>query len=294
MRIGSGYNYILSEFNMRRNQKAYSDALTPLSTGKRLNKLSDDPTRLPEFFSITQRFKQMDGYLNNISLARSHINTTDTIVGQMSDILQESYELVLQGNDQSNTTSDITNIGSRLSSLQSQFLSLANTRLDGKYIFSGYETSTQPFSGDPVVYNGDANALVVQIGDSKTVQTHINGDTTFGPSASVDVFDTLDDLRVAILAQDEATVATKLADLKTGMDAMLAARATLANSSKTLDNEENFLSKQKINLSERMSVISDVDIAAASTELSFREYTLQSSMSLSRRIFELQSQSMNF
>lgn len=293
MRIGSGYNYLLTEFNSRRNQKAYSDALTPLSTGKKINKLSDNPTKLPEFFQITQEFKQIDSYLNNISLSRSHINSTDTIVEQMSDILQEAYELALQGNDQSITSNDIANIGTRFSSIQAQFLNLSNSRLNGKYIFSGYETSTQPFSGSPVTYSGDANTLTTQIGANKTVQTHINGNTTFGPGASVDIFDTLDDIRVAILAQDETTLSTKLANLKTGMDAVITSRATLANSIKTLDNEENYLNKYKINISERMSHIADVDIAQASTELSFREYTLQASMALARKIFELQNQSFN-
>lgn len=291
MRIGSGYNYLITEYNSRRNQKFYSDALTPLSTGKRINYLSDDPTHITEYFQITQELKQIESHINNISLARSQVNMTDTVLEQMNSLLQEAYELSLQGNDQTLTSDDLSNISTRFTDIRTDFLRLANTKINGKYIFSGFETATQPFSGTPVVYSGDANRPIVKISDNKFVYTGINGNTSFGPGATVDGFDALSDMLTAILARDKTTIGTNITRLQNVMNQLSTARGDLANTSKVLDSEEDFLGKQKIQLSERFSHIADVDIAEASTELSFREYTLQASMALARKIFELQNSS---
>ena len=291
MRIGSGYNYLVTMYNSQRNQKAYSDALTPLSTGKKMNFLSDSPTHVSEYFKNQQELSQIDTYLDNISTARSQVNITDNILEQMQGLLNEAYELSLQGNDQTITSNDISNIATRFSTIQTDFLRMANSKVNGKYIFSGYETSTQPFSGSPVTYAGDTNTISVQVSETTSVPVSVNASTTF--MSSIDLFDTLGYILTAIQAQDEATLGTKITDLQNGMAQLVTSRAAMANSNKTLDNTEEYLGKFKIQLSERMSHIADVDIAEASTELSFREYTLQASMALARKIFEMQNSSFN-
>jgi flagellar hook-associated protein 3 FlgL len=291
-RVGSDYNLLLARRYLTQLNETYTKQLEPLSTGKRINHLSDDPSRLSTYMQSLNDLTQLDQYGLNVANAKLRVGITDSTLGEMNDLMTEVYTLALQGNDQTSSDADLSNLVSRLSSIKEDLVNLANTQIGSTYVFSGYLTSTKPFSGTPIAYNGDNNFQMVKVSDNKEVQTNIDADQTFmGGGTGIDIFDTIDDLITSIQARDETAVGTLITDITTAQDQLSDARATMGNSLKSLETAETRLATAREQVSERISSLADVDMATATTDLSFTEYALQSSMEVTKRVLAIGLQS---
>lgn len=295
-RVGSDYNLLLARRYLTQLNESYTKQLEPLSTGKRINRPSDDPSRLSSYMQSLGDLTQLDQYGLNVANAKLRVGITDSTLSEMSNLMNEAYQLALQGNDQTSSDADLANITSRLTSIKEDLVNLSNTKIGSNYIFSGYLTSTQPFAEGAtpptVEYNGDNNFLMVKVSDNKTVQTNIDADEAFmGGGTGVDIFDTIDELITSIQARDETAMGTLITDILTAQDQMGDARATMGNSLKALETAETRLQNSREQVMERISALSDVDIATATTDLSFTEYALQSSMEVTKRVLSIGLQS---
>lgn len=290
-RIGTNYSIFLAQKQLSQNRLAHTNAMEPLSTGRRINRASDEPTRLSEYFQQRGALSRIEQYQLNVSTARVRVNVTDAALQEVSELLGEAYELALQGNDQTLTAGQLTFITDRLKDIKTDVLELANTKHNNKYIFAGFLSNTEPFTGDPVGYNGDSNVVNVKVTSSKNVQVNVDPDEVFlGGGTGVDIFDTLDQLVTQITAKDDAAIGILITDMQTAVDQISSARSTLANSAKSLDFADQNLNDLTVQISERISVLSDVDIAAATTELSLKEFALQSSLAVTQRVLSIQLQ----
>lgn len=292
-RVSTGYNLSLITSNIQRARELHSRATEPLATGRRINRLSDDPTKITEYFRLQNELARKQQYELNINTARTQIDMTDLVVSQMVDLVNEASTLGIQANDPSLSPTEVTSISGRLTDITSEITDLANTQLDGEYIFAGYLATTQPFTVNgapppPMVFNGDTNVTSIQVSPTKQVPVSLNGDNLFtGGGGNTDVFLTLDDLNTAIQAQNSANIATELDNLEVVLSQFLDARATLGNSGQALDTAQSFLDNKELFDQERTALIIDADLAQATADLSFAEFTLESAFAVSSRIMQV-------
>lgn len=294
-RVGTEYNLIIARRYLDEVNSSYSRALEPLATGRRINRPSDDPARISSYFQNVNELNQIEQYKVNASLARTRLNITDGVMSQVSGLVNEVYALALEGNDQTTSPEQLTYITDRLASIKEDLMSLTNTKIGSSYIFGGYLSDTQPFDfiagTTTVTYNGDSNQLMVKVADEKRVQVTIDADEAFlGGGSGVDIFDTIDELVTSIEAQDEIAIGTLITDIQSSQDQISTARATIGNSIRSLDSAETYVENKEIQVSERISAVADVDIAKATTDLSFNEYTLRSALEVTKRVLSLQLQ----
>lgn len=296
-RIGIQYNLNLMNTNVRRNRKTYSDSLEPLATGRRVNKLRDDPTILTEFFRIQNKLSRKEQFEFNISAARTRVDVTDTVLQELNELVNEAIEAGIQARNGTLNTDDISNVVARLNDLDTEALGIANTKMGNVYIFSGFLSSTQPFDGTPGTFNGDSNDINIKVTDTKQVTVSVDGDALFtGGGGNTDLFQAIDDLISGIQNQnnaapnDEATtnaIGDAIDDLRAVLNQISTARSGMGNTQKQLDSALRFLENIEVADSERLSTLIDTDIAAASTELSFRQFTLESAFAVSRKVLEV-------
>ena len=86
-------------------------------------------------------------------------------------------------------------------------ISLANTQVDGRYVFAGLATGAPPFTAlddpgfDPrTAYTGGADPFVVRTSDTTTTRLTTPGDQVFGSSLAA-----IDDLRLTLAAGNPPT-----------------------------------------------------------------------------------------
>jgi flagellin len=118
----------LNTFNaLNKNTSAMNQALSELSTGKKINSAADDPSGL----TISE---QMQGQINGLNQANSNtqngislLQTAQGGLSETSSILQSMRELAVQASNGTNTTTDLQAIQDQINQYTSEISAIGNT-----------------------------------------------------------------------------------------------------------------------------------------------------------------------
>jgi len=187
-----------------------------LSTGVKVNSLSDDPVAFSQNVLLSAQLSADDTFSQTASSAGSLLQVSDSVLGSVVSQLNQAVTLATQGNNGTLDSSNLKTIATELSGIRDEVLSLANSPYLGRYIFSGSQGGTPPFAVDnstspaTVTYQGDDDVSYVQTPDGHTIQTNIPGDQIFTVAGA----NVLGSLNALIADFSSGTVAsTSVADL---------------------------------------------------------------------------------
>jgi len=251
-------------------------------TGKRINRPSDDPAEIGSVLSYRRSISSLEQYNGNISKAKVHIDTVDNVLGMVSDLLRQAKEIAYDTNPAMRSE-----MAEQVSAIRAQVLQMANYEIDGKYLFSGESTQTQPYDSTTWLYNGDAGTKDTIIGENMQISITADGSSIFGADG-VNVFDVLNDLESALTAAP--VVPTDITDqidkLDSAVDTITTIRARNAGVYKRLEATENHYSSFKVNVQEMLSNTEDADIAEAIINFQVQQTTYESTLATSSRIIQ--------
>ncbi len=142
-----------------------------LSTGRRLNRPSDDPVEMKNNLELKARQEQISQHHRNIENGLSWLNMTQDTLTNMNDIIQRLRELAIQGGNDTNGAKERLFISKEVRQLMEQMVTIIDTSFCGDYLFSGSRTDLIPYEhvsslsnlgASPPVY--DYNGLVIAAG----------------------------------------------------------------------------------------------------------------------------------
>jgi flagellar hook-associated protein 3 len=159
-----------------------------VSSGKRISKLSDDPIGVVQVLSLKESLSNMDQLSRNISTAQNWLNVGETALGSVKTTITDMKTLCVQMANGTMDASDRSNAAAQVEGALEQVVSLANTQVNGQYLFAGTNTAIQPFeiqkdaNGNPtgVAYSGNDASFNVKIGKNTSVQVGQSGQAVFG------------------------------------------------------------------------------------------------------------------
>ncbi|MBI3803034.1 MAG: flagellar hook-associated protein FlgL [Nitrospirae bacterium] len=147
-----------------------------VSSGKRINRPSDDPTGEPLVLNYGKTLATTDQYLRNIDRGDSLMTQSDSTLQDVSDQLQRAHELAIQMANATNSPADRANAAKEVKEIFGQLVAMGNRSVEGRYLFAGDQTTTIPFV-DHGNYIGTAAALPVTItaGVNDQLTLSVNG-----------------------------------------------------------------------------------------------------------------------
>lgn len=166
-----------------------------ISTGKRVNKPSDDPVAAARILKLDQELSRIETYQRNAGLAENRLQREESALESSVDIIQRVRELTVQAGNGSLSANDRKSISSELKERLGQLANITNTRdASGEYIFSGFQGNTAAFAKDASgswVYQGDEGQRVLEIDDGVTVPISDHGKGIFSsiPAAATGEID---------------------------------------------------------------------------------------------------------
>ena len=177
MRVTSDMSqrHVLSD--LRRVQERLPAAQGQVSSGKRIEKPSDDPLGAERAMRLNDQLESTGAYRTAVNESRSWLDATDSALSSLNDVVQHVRELTLQAANGSTSDAGRQSIKAQIDQLTEEAKNTLNSAYDGRYIFSGTATGTRPYSaatGD--AYQGDSAAVVRQIGPGVSVQVNVTGD----------------------------------------------------------------------------------------------------------------------
>lgn len=130
-----------------------------LATQKRVLTPSEDPVASTQIANYKNDLSLFDRFQKNAETAQGHNELEDTLLSQSQDVMGHIRELILQAGNGSLTSTERQAMASEAQIRLQELIGISNTRnAQGEYVFSGFQTGTQPFTlnaAGGIVYNGD-------------------------------------------------------------------------------------------------------------------------------------------
>ncbi len=285
----------------RINRSALNLLQNQIITGKKINSVADDPRGAARVLNLETTLEQIDQFERNIGLARATVDSTESALGDLNNILIRIRELAVSADLEDG---EFPLIAEEISERFSELLAIANTRVGGRYIFGGFITDSAPVTQtgaltDPapiVAYSGDSGRILVQADESSQVQINVTARELFFGSTDTD--DTADGTRVNIFnvvqdlynrLQDPVTNGRPVEVLDQLDAALTQVNQTLGASgarSNRLESTVAQLQSLRVVVERERSFIEDADLVEVITELQSRETTLQATLSVAGRIIQ--------
>lgn len=134
--------------NVNRSMKNLDKYYLQMSSGKKIQVPSDDPLTASRALRYRTIISDLDQYTKNVEQVDSWLKITSSSLSNMTSILNRMRELCTQGASDTNTQSDREKILAEYTSLNAQLEDEVNSTYNGRYIFSGFKTNTEPITQD--------------------------------------------------------------------------------------------------------------------------------------------------
>jgi len=260
-----------------------------LSTGKRISRPSDDPVAVATSLRIRTDMTRNDAYTKNADDAKSWLDITDTALNQLGSLLQRTRELAVQGANGTLTQEDMQKIANEIERLKAQMIQVGNTQYNGRYIFAGFKTTTQPFSETNNSYSGDKGLIEFEVGaGGNKIAVNVTGDKVFNVdlTGTSQLLTMMDNLKKALDSGDHQAVSNLIVDVDKQMENVLAVRAEVGAKSNRIDLIKNRLQDDNYNFTSLLSKNEDADLAQVITNLKMDENVYRASLAAGARIMQ--------
>ena len=270
-----------------------------VGSGKKLNRLSDDPVGLVSVLNLRSSLANLDQLDRNLAAGRSWLDAGESALRQVESILSDTKALCVQMASGNVGPSQRSNATAVVEGYLQQILALANTQVGGRYIFGGTKTDMAPFDlheGAEVVYQGNENPFSIKIGRNMDLAVGRNGKQVFGDgdfdwsdsgAGHDNVFKTLIDLKMHLSGNDAESIRETLSKLDDHLHHLHSVISDTGAKSLRLDTKAKIIDDLKLGYTERMSTLEDADIAEAIMNLKSKELAYQAALASSSRVMQL-------
>ena len=146
----------ITRYLMRQSEALYN-VQEQISTQKKINRPSDDPTGMRKVLDYRNKIATVDQYLNNIDRATTRLETTEITLDLVDDLIGVVREVAQQQGK--GTTQSRRFAADQVRDLADQVVELANFKNGKNYMFSGHKTDRPAFGHMVEISGGTAGAL---------------------------------------------------------------------------------------------------------------------------------------
>lgn len=266
------------------------------ATGKKLNRPSDDPTAISPMLSARTQIQGADRYIETIQTGLERVDNMEGYMTNIENTLVRAKEIAIASANGAMSQQDLITYADEVSQLRETLLDSANAQVDGKYLFSGYAEKTKPFSGSPVIYNGDNGIQEFEIAPNELIEISLNGANLMLGDANndgatdagaVNIFTVIDNLEANLRAGDVAGLETDIADLETAANQVRTQLSMKGTVGRRLDTALSNMEEFKIDMEEYRSRYEDADILETITSLTQQQQSFEAALNVTGKVSDL-------
>lgn len=288
MRVSQKSQYETTRYQLARITEELTQANLTVSTGKRINRLKDDPVGISQVLSLKSNLSNLDQLKRNTATGTTWLDAGETALRNVSDIVSESKTIAIA------MSSSSANLEMRQASAEEihgyilQIESLANTSVQGQYIFGGTKTDTQPFALDDrqnpttSTYSGNSTAFSIKSGKDTTIEVGHDGDPLFSNllASMISLYD-------ALTSNDPPEIGNGIDNLDSDFNTINNAIADIGSKGVRIETKENIIADLNLSYTENMSEIEEADMIEAVTKLQSTELAYQAALTSSAKLMQL-------
>jgi flagellar hook-associated protein 3 FlgL len=275
--LSAGTSWFLNGISNLQSQQTQVES--ELSSGYRVQDASDSPGQTPELIDLGSSLAAVQNYQTNLTRVQAEASTADQSIGSAISLIQSATTLGTQGANTTSSASERQTLATQVQAIQQQIVSVANTNVEGRYIFGGDQDQTAPYQYDASSVTGvdqlqtSAATRLVKGTQGQPVYQALTAQQIFDPvdasgnPTANNAFSALQSLVTALNANDTAGIATAITSLNTVSTYVNQQQAYYGSAEQTLTTEQTSASNSATALQVQIGNIRDTDVTQAATEL---------------------------
>jgi len=266
--------------SLEKLQARLDNSQKQISSGKRIEKASDAPDQVSTLLHIRSLIARNTGIKQNLNRVKTEVDSGEQALSQAINLMERAAVVGAMGIGVAQTKATRATMALEIEGLMQQMVAVADTSVDGRYIFSGDADQSEPYTLDWTATTG-ARQLVTSTAATRQIETP-NGTSFVAAHGANEIFDLRDDtgtptgenvfnalksLRDALLADSQADITTAVAAVRasgTYLNEQLGFYGVTQNRvSAALEDAE----QSSTDLQARLAGVEDSDLTAAILEL---------------------------
>lgn len=182
MRISSSTLYDANVAALSQQQAQLLKTQQQASTGRRILSPADDPVASARALDVSQSDAMNTQYATNRLAARHTLSLAESTLQSVTLLLQDVRTALVGAGNSGLSNSDRQTIATELGGKLQELMGLANsTDGVGNYLFSGFQSKTQPFANTATgtAYFGDDGQRMVQVSATRQMASSDSGADIF-------------------------------------------------------------------------------------------------------------------
>lgn len=178
MRITNSLLFTTSIRNYRSSTEKLYNINQQINTKMKIQNSYENTSVYIDAMRLSNEIDTLDQSKQSGSSAKSFADNTDSALTSFSSSLATFKTKLVQASSTSNSPTSLQALANDLQGLRDNMLALANTSINGQFLFSGSALSQKPVNSDGT-YNGNAENLTAFIGSGVELPYNISGQSLF-------------------------------------------------------------------------------------------------------------------
>jgi flagellar hook-associated protein 3 FlgL len=237
-----------------------------ISSGKRLQRMSDDPVSARRIATIGTTQASMSAWTTNINSGAALVAQADGVMKSVSNLMTRARELTLAAANDTTNPADRATMAAELGAIADEIDSLAATRdANGESIFAAGTARVMRFDSD-ISFAPVPSASDVFVVGGNSLSTGIR------------------DIAAAVAAGNAPAIGAGLTTLDTAIGHVADRHAALGLSGGRLERIGDALAARGITLKDERSSVEDTDLSVAIAQLNAQDLTLSAAQAAFAKI----------
>jgi flagellar hook-associated protein 3 FlgL len=287
--------------NLDRTETRLQQVTAQISSGVDVQQPSDNPAALSEILQTEESISQNQQVQSNLSSVTTEVNTADSALQTAVQQLQSAITVGTEGASSSSTADTRATLAQQVAGIQQALVGIAQTQVNGRYIFSGDQDTQAPYQLDPSQPEGVQQ--LVTSGSTRTIQS-VDG-TSFAVAltaqqifdarnpdntpAAGNVFAAVQNLETALTGNDTAGIGAAVASLQSASTYLNQQLAFYGEVQDRVQEANSLAQKFQTQQQTELSNLQDTDIPTAATELTQLQVQEQASMSVEATVQQMKN-----
>jgi len=255
-----------------------------LSTGKRINRPSDDPAGAEMVLNLRTSQTEIQQFQRNADTANQKLTATDDSLNSYQTILERLQTLAAQGLSDTTPQSAKDAIATEIDTLRSRILSVANAKNGDEYLYGGTRQNTppvDPITGTPAATPTNPQFVQIEPGGN-AVAVGATAESIFSDATST-IFADLTNAAAALRGTgnpiaDKAALQNFNSRLGVYSDQAANARVVIGANMRSTEMAKDNLSSNLLSLDQRASDIEGADFAQTAVGLTDAQRALDATL----------------
>ena len=277
--------------NLRSISVRMDRAQREIGSGKRVTAASDAPDSLANLMQTHMGIARLEQTKTNLSRVQTEVDAAEGALQISVKLMDRVRTLAMTGASNMQTSETRKNLAGELGSIVERMVGIANTEVDGRFIFAGdsdqgpaflYDTAQVPVWG---AYLGTPATRRAMHPTGVTFGVSQDGGQIFtNADPGKNVLQAIETMRVALLSNDQAAMTAALAPLG-GISAQLnSALSYYGTAQNQLAEATDTTAKFKLRIESERATLEDADLTESIVELEQLRFNQQAALEVRSKV----------